>query len=79
MSLLLFKEGGRAMRFYVNKNAQSNGDHEVHRYDCTWLPSVENRIYLGDFSTSQAAVSEARRYYTKVNGCIHCCPESHTS
>ena len=42
------------MRFYVNKNAQPNGDHEVHRYDCSWLPDMENRIYLGDFSTSQA-------------------------
>lgn len=79
MGLLLLKEGGQAMRFYVNKNAQPNGDHEVHRYDCSWLPDMENRIYLGDFSTSQAAVREARRYYTKVNGCYYCCPESHTS
>lgn len=79
MGLLLLKEGGQAMRFYVNKNAQPNGDHEVHRYDCSWLPDMENRIYLGDFSTSQAAVREACRYYTKVNGCYYCCPESHTS
>ena len=36
------------MRYYVNKNAQPNGDHEVHRATCIWLPDVENRIYLGD-------------------------------
>lgn len=46
------------MRFYVNTNAQPNGDHEVHRSTCAWLPDVENRIYLGDFATSQAAVRE---------------------
>ena len=67
------------MRFYVNKNAHPNGDHEVHRSTCAWLPDVENRIYLGDFATSQAAVREARKYYTRVDGCCFCCPESHTT
>lgn len=66
------------MKFYVNKNAQPTGEHEVHRYNCAWLPDVENRLYLGDFSTSQAAIKEARNYYSCVDGCAHCCPESHT-
>ena len=35
-------------RYYVNKNAQQNGDHEVHTTGCQWLPKSENRIYLGD-------------------------------
>lgn len=66
------------MRFYVNKYAQPTGEHEVHRFNCAWLPDAENRIYLGDFSISQAAVKEARKYYSCVDGCKHCCPESHT-
>lgn len=66
------------MRFYVNKYAQPTGEHEVHRSICAWLPDAENRIYLGDFATSQAAVKEARKYYSCVDGCKHCCPESHT-
>lgn len=66
------------MRFYVNKYAQPTGEHEVHRSNCAWLPDEENRIYLGDFATSQAAVKEARKYYSCVDGCKHCCPESHT-
>lgn len=66
------------MRFYVNKNAQFGGEHEVHRYDCSWLPDAENRIYLGDFKTSQEAVKEASNYYDCVDGCSYCCPESHT-
>ena len=32
--------------YYVNKNAQDNNDHEVHNGGCSWLPKVENRIYL---------------------------------
>lgn len=67
------------MRFYVNKNAQPNGDHEVHRATCSWLPDVENRQYLGEFSTSQEAVRAAKKHYNHVDGCAYCCPESHTS
>lgn len=67
------------MRYYVNKNAQPNGDHEVHRATCSWLPDVANRQYLGDFSTSQEAVREARKLYYRTDGCAYCCPESHHS
>lgn len=66
------------MKFYVNKKAQANGDHEVHRVTCSWLPDVENRIYLGDFDTSQAALREAHKYFSQVDGCCYCCPEIHT-
>lgn len=66
------------MRYYVNKVAQPNGDHEVHRATCSWLPDVGNRIYLGDFATAQEAIREARKYFTWVDGCYYCCPETHT-
>ncbi len=66
------------MKFYVNKNAQPKGEHEVHRETCSWLPDAENRLYLGDFSTSQQAIKEAKKYYAEVDGCEKCCPESHT-
>lgn len=67
-----------ANHFYVNKNAQSNGDHEVHQAGCNWLPLEQNRIYLGYFTTSHEAVREAKKHYSQVNGCYYCCPESHT-
>ena len=57
------------MKFYVNKNEQWTGEHEVHRADCAWLPDAANRIYLGEFYTSQPAVQEARKYYNCVDGC----------
>lgn len=65
------------MYFYVNKNAQPTGEHEVHRSDCYWLPDAENRIYLGSFLTSAEAIRKAKTYYTNVDGCAYCCPESH--
>ena len=65
-------------RYYVNKNQQSNGDHEVHTYSCNYLPAQENRIYLGDFTNCWAAVMEARRHYDKANGCYWCSRPCHT-
>lgn len=65
--------------YYVNKNAQSNGDHEVHTSECYWLPKVENRIYLGKFYLCSSAVAKAKEYYTQVNGCKHCSEPCHTS
>ncbi len=64
---------------YVNKNAQSNGDHEVHKTGCSWLPEVRNRIFLGDFASCGPAVSKAKSYYGQVNGCYYCCNACHTS
>lgn len=66
-------------KYYVNKNAQSNGDHEVHVSDCSWLPEASNRTYLGEFSNCRDAVAEAKKYYWQSNGCAHCCPSCHTS
>ena len=65
------------MSFYLNRHAQETGEHEVHRATCSWIPDAENRIFLGDFMTSQEAVKEARKYYDNVDGCAFCCPESH--
>ena len=64
--------------YYVNKNAQSNGDHEVHTTGCEWMPDAANRVYLGDFSSCFPAVTAARTYYGQVNGCYFCSRECHT-
>ena len=67
-------------RYYVNKNAQSNGDHEVHTTGCKYLPFPENRVYLGDFSHCRGAVAEAKRRYPRwnINGCYYCSYACHT-
>ena len=65
-------------RYYVNKNAPSNGDHEVHKDGCQWIPDTPNRIDLGKFSSCRPAVTKARKHYSQVNGCYHCSEECHT-
>ncbi len=64
--------------YYVNKNAQTNGDHEVHETGCSYMPLDENRIYLGFFYNCADAVKEARKYYNQVNGCYYCSRPCHT-
>lgn len=63
--------------YYVNKNAQSNGDHEVHKQGCSWMPT--DYYYLGDFDNCQDAVKAAKKIYPKSNGCYYCSFACHTS
>ena len=65
--------------YYVNKTAQANGDHEVHKSGCQWMPVETNRIHLGDFASCAPAVTEAKKHYKQVNGCATCARECHTS
>jgi len=62
--------------YYLNNNAQPNGDHEVHKEGCTWMPG--NRTYLGDFASCHGAVAEAKRRQPRADGCATCCPDCHT-
>ena len=66
-------------KYYVNKNAQSNGDHEVHTEDCSYLPDPQNKLYLGYFSNCHDAVREAKKTYPQSNGCFYCSYACHTS
>ncbi len=67
--------------FYVNKNAQSNGDHEVHEKDsgCEHQPEVANRKDLGSHSNCHGAVTKAKKTYKQSNGCYYCCNACHTT
>ncbi|WP_417729678.1 hypothetical protein [Roseovarius sp.] len=64
--------------YYVNDNAQANGDHEVHRDGCSYMPSVANRTYLGEHAACDTAVAAARKRYRQSNGCFYCSRPCHT-
>ena len=66
-------------KYYVNKRAQANGDHEVHKSGCSYMPNQENRLYLGTFSGCAGAVKEAKKHYAQSNGCYYCSNACHTS
>ena len=67
-----------ATSYYVNTRAQANGDHEVHKDGCRWMPAAENTRYLGTFTFCHDAVATAKRTYRRVNGCSYCSPACHT-
>ena len=65
-------------KYYVNKNAQANGDHEVHKDGCSYMPNSENRTYLGDYDSCHGAVKKAKETYPQSNGCYYCAKACHT-
>ena len=65
--------------YYVHKEQDKQGDHEVHISGCSWMVNVENFIYLGSFDDCVEAVKAAKKHYSKVNGCIHCSKKCNTS
>ncbi|GAF04649.1 hypothetical protein JCM21142_93361 [Saccharicrinis fermentans DSM 9555 = JCM 21142] len=65
--------------YYVNKNAQDNGDHEVHKEGCIFMPENHNKIDLGVFSNCKPAINAAKSHYNQVDGCFHCCLPCHKS
>jgi hypothetical protein len=72
-------EGIDMAAYYVNRTAQPNGDHEVHKSGCQWLPADSNRIYLGEFNSCRPAVQAAKKHYSQVNGCATCASDCYTS
>jgi len=63
--------------YFVNKNAQLNGDHEVHKKNCFYLPRETNRISLGFFSNCSQAVQKAKEIFPTADGCYSCSNECH--
>ncbi|CDF60954.1 conserved hypothetical protein [Xanthomonas citri pv. fuscans] len=69
--------------FIVNKNAQANGDHEVHNTTtgCAFMPQLANQINLGFHASCHQAVVYARSNWpqNRINGCYYCANACHTS
>jgi hypothetical protein len=64
-------------RYVVNRVAQANGDHEVHKQGCSYFPA--SYFELGDHSGCRTAVSQAKQYFSQSNGCYWCSQECHSS
>ncbi len=47
----------------VNKIPQENGDHEVHKSNCPFMPGQHHRLFLGYFNSYHNAVKEAIKTY----------------
>lgn len=67
--------------YIVNKQVQTNGDHEVHNTTtgCIYMPNIANQTDLGYHDNCHGAVAKAKQTYAQSNGCYYCCPACHTS
>lgn len=63
--------------YYLNRNHQNSGEHEVHKSGCSHDPWYGNRIDLGWCSDDYEALSKAKRMVTRVDGCFWCCRDIH--
>lgn len=72
-------QAAAAVAYYLNRRAQANGDHELHRAGCAYLPPDEGRISLGEHADGAAALQKAKEHAARVNACYYCLPEYHLS
>ena len=64
---------------YFYNYEDEHGYHEIHNEDCMYLPSPENRTYIGSYSDCSSAFMNASIRYPdkKFDGCFFCCRECH--
>lgn len=72
------------INYYLNLNAQRNGDHEVHKESCPSYYNYKsgfNFELLGAFSNELEAVRCAKIKHPsfRIDGCAYCCPNAHKS
>ncbi len=61
--------------FYVERLANENGDHVVHRHGCPSLPAKSTLHYIGVRSSIEAPLQEAAFYWASQSAP---CPECMT-
>lgn len=67
-------------QYFLNQRQQPNGDYEVHKEACAYMPST--REDLGFHVVCQTAVDEAKRRHPswwRINGCAFCSSACHTT
>lgn len=65
--------------YYFNKSTDDKNRHEIHTGDCSWLPSISNREYIGYFNNCSEAIKKAKQEYPSYgfDGCFFCCRDCH--
>ena len=64
-------------KYFVSRVSIGNGNHEVHKEDCCFIPFPELRIDLGVHENGKSAVEKAKIFYEQINGCYYCSEESY--
>ena len=68
--------------YYINRNAQDDGYHEVHNgsVNCPHPPLPENQVGLGNYDNCMQAIAAAKRANPSllIDGCYWCINPCHT-
>jgi hypothetical protein len=60
--------------FFIEISAQENGDHLIHKSNCSLLPAKEAIYYLGSIASVTSAEKKAGERFTRPTGCSECSP-----
>lgn len=65
--------------YYVNKHAQTTGEHEIHTTSCAHGAVIDsNKQSLGYHENCASAKQAAMAFFSQVDGCFFCCKECNT-
>lgn len=64
--------------YFINKNLEFNGENEIHKEGCSFMPEKENLEFLGSYDNANEAKIEAIIKGYNADGCYFCCREAHT-
>lgn len=65
--------------YYFNINKDQHGRHEVHTEECSFLPNVSNRKYIGYANNCSEALEKASAANPTMvfDGCFYCSKPCH--
>lgn len=65
--------------YYFNENTDKNGNHEVHKESCSYLPDVANRKLIGLADDCKEAIKKAKQEHPlkSFDGCYYCSYQCH--
>lgn len=58
--------------FYVERAANTGGDHLIHFSNCKTLPNASELIYLGSIASFDSASKAGKGLYNSVGACPAC-------
>ena len=58
--------------FFVEKRANENGEHLVHKVSCPSLPEQDKLRWIGVRNNTSAPLKEAGDVFSPVSACPHC-------
>ncbi|WP_198669824.1 hypothetical protein [Cognataquiflexum aquatile] len=58
--------------YYLSTEPNVEGEFEIHHRECSKIPSLHKRFYLGPFNNGQEALNQARVSESKSTICSTC-------